>query len=257
MYWDFALILIFLGIAVPWLGRRRIRQLMAVPQTTKMERLTLYASTIAFQWCAAGVILWRVNARGITVTQLGVAIPNIALVAGVSIGLGALVLLNQIFGLRRLASQSTKNRGAIPELALKIFPQNNDERLVFFALVATVAVCEEFIYRGFVQRVFEDWSGGHVLIGILGSAVMFGLAHLYQGRRGLISTFTIGLAFSAVRSGTGSLVPPFIAHFIADLVAGFLAPTAVKKSLESADKTNSPSVVEVPPGDRDQLILHI
>lgn len=251
MHWDFALILIFLGVAVPWLGRRRIRQLMAVPQTTKMDRLTLYASTIAFQWCAAGVILWRVNAHGIKVTQLGVAIPNVALVAGVSIGLGALVLVNQIFGLRRLASQSTKNRGAIPELALKIFPQNNDERLVFFALVATVAVCEEFIYRGFVQHVFEDWSGGYVLVGILGSAVMFGLAHLYQGRRGLISTFTIGVAFSAVRLGTGSLVPPFVAHFVADLVAGFLAPGAVRRSLESADKTDSTSVVEVPSDNRN------
>ncbi len=251
MHWDFALILIFLGVAVPWLGRRRIRQLMAVPQTTKMDRLTLYASTVAFQWCAAGVILWRVNAHGIKVTQLGVAIPNVALVAGVSIGLGALVLVNQIFGLRRLGSQSTKTRGAIPELALKIFPQNNDERLVFFSLVATVAVCEEFIYRGFVQHVFEDWSGGHVLVGILGSAVMFGLAHLYQGRRGLISTFTIGVAFSAVRLGTGSLVPPFAAHFVADLVAGFLAPGAVRRSLESADKTDSTSVVEGPSDDRN------
>jgi membrane protease YdiL (CAAX protease family) len=250
MHWDFALILSFLGVAVPWLGRRRIRQLMAAPQTTRVDRLALYSSTIAFQWCAAGVILWRVNAHGITVTQLGVAIPNIALVASVSIGLGALVLVNQIFGLRRLASQPAKNRGAIPELALKIFPQDNDERLVFFALVTTVAVCEEFIYRGFVQRVFEDWSRGYALVGILGSAVMFGLAHLYQGRRGLISTFTIGVAFSAVRLGTGSLVPPFIAHFVADLIAGFLAPRAVRRSLESANKMDSTSVAEVSSDDR-------
>jgi membrane protease YdiL (CAAX protease family) len=246
MHWDFALILIFLGVAVPWLGRRRIRQLMAAPQTTKMDRLVLYASTCAFQWFAAGVILWRAHAHHIAAAELGVAIPNTLLVALTAFILGALVFANQIFSLRKLAIRPAEIRGSIPQLALKIFPQDNEERLVFFALVTTVAVCEEFIYRGFVQHVFEKWSGGYVIAGILGSAVMFGLAHLYQGRRGLISTFAIGLLFSGVRFGTGSLVPPLVAHFAADLTAGFLAPKAILKSLESANKDNSePSIAVI------------
>ena len=56
MHWDFALILLFFAIAVPFLGRRRIRQLLAVPETTKRQRLRLYASTIAFQWIAVAII---------------------------------------------------------------------------------------------------------------------------------------------------------------------------------------------------------
>jgi uncharacterized protein len=232
MHWDFALILIFLGVAVPWLGRRRVRQLMTVPQTTKKDRLVLYASTCAFQWFIATMILWRARAYGTTISQLGVAIPNILIVAVTAVILASVVFANQIFSLRRLAGRPTEIRGAIPQFALKIFPQDNQERIAFFALVATVAVCEEFIYRGFVQNVFEKWSGGYAVAGIVGSAVMFGMAHLYQGRRGLISTFVIGLIFSGVCFGTGSLVPALAAHFVADLTAGFLAPKAILKSLE-------------------------
>lgn len=239
MHWDFALILIFLGVAVPWLGRRRVRQLMAAPHTTKKDRLILYASTCAFQWFASGIILWRAGAHGITINQLGVAIPNVFVVAVTALILGALVFANQIFSLRKLASRPAEIRGAIPQLALKIFPQDNQERLAFFILVATVAVCEEFIYRGFVQNVFEKWSGGFAVAGVVGSAAMFGLAHLYQGRRGLISTSVIGLLFSGIRFGTGSLVPPLFAHFVADLTAGFLAPKAILRSLESAAKSAS------------------
>src|SRR5690348_14981033 len=81
MHWDFALILLFLGTVVPWLGRRRVRQLTQMPQTTKQDRLLLYVSTIVFQWAAAGVILWRTDARGISFASLGFQIPSRSIVA--------------------------------------------------------------------------------------------------------------------------------------------------------------------------------
>jgi len=236
MHWDFALILIFLGTAVPWLGRRRILQLTAAPQTTKRDRLVLYASTCVFQWLAVALILWRVKVHHIALPDLGVAVPNILVVGITTFILGALVFANQIFSLQRLGSRPAEIQGSIPQLALKVFPQDNGERWAFFALVATVAVCEEFIYRGFIQHVFQSWSGDYAIAGVVGSAVMFGLAHLYQGKRGLISTFVIGGLFSVVRYGTGSLFPPLVAHFVADLMAGLLAPRAIRKSLESASK---------------------
>lgn len=230
MYWDFALILFFLGVAVPLLGRRRVRQLMQLPATTKEDRLTLYASTIAFQWIAAGIILWRTAAHGIRGPQLGLAIPLPALTAVLAIALTALILFNQVVGLKRLATQPIANQGLVPQLAKKLFPQDNVERLAFFALVVTVAVCEEFIYRGFVQRVFQDLSGGSPYFAVAGSAIFFALAHLYQGRRGLISTFAVGIVFSTATAVTLCLLPSIIAHFLADFVAGILAPHYLKSS---------------------------
>jgi membrane protease YdiL (CAAX protease family) len=231
MHWDFALILLFLGIAVPVLGRRRVRQLMQMPSTTKMDRISLYASTLAFQWIAAAVILWRTNAHQIRASRLGLAIPNAPLAVSTTVVLAALIFLNQIVGLRRLVAQPEKIQGILPQLALKLFPQDDVERLAFFALVTTVALCEELIYRGFVQHVFQDWSRGSVVAAVIGSAVFFALAHLYQGRRGLVSTLTIGILFSTIRAWTGTLLPCVVAHFVADITVGTLAPGRLRAGL--------------------------
>src|ERR1700691_6764399 len=173
MHWDFALILLFLGIAVPVLGRRRVRQLMQMPSTTKIDRISLYASTLAFQWIAAGIILWRTSAEHIRPSQLGLALPSPALTVSLTVLLSALILLNQMMGLRRLVAQPAKAQGIVPQLALKLFPQDDVERLAFFALVATVALCEEVIYRGFVQRVLQDWTEGSAIVAVIRSCVVF------------------------------------------------------------------------------------
>ncbi len=236
MHLDFAIILLFLGVVVPTLGRRRIRQLLEAPETTKIERLSIYASTIAFQWVAAGIILWRTHAYGIHPSQLGLAIPDADLAITIAAVLATGIVLNQIYSLRRLVARPDEIKGVLPQLALKLFPQDAIERLIFFALVGTVSICEELIYRGFVQRVFQDWAGGRVIIGIVGSAVFFALAHLYQGRRGLANTFAVGLLFSAVRSWTGSLLPTVIAHFVADFTVGMFAPSQLRTAVKRRER---------------------
>jgi CAAX protease family protein len=230
MYWDFALILLFLGIAVPLLGRRRVRQLMRMPETTKEDRLTLYASTIAFQWIASGIILWRAAAHGISAAQLGLGVPRPQTTLTIAIGLVALILLNQIVGLKRLATRPAADQGLVPQLAQKLFPRDHVERLAFFALVVTVAVCEEIIYRGFVQQVIQDLSAGSVYAAVFGSAIFFAFAHLYQGKRGLISTFAVGIVFSVVTAMALSLIPSIAAHFAADFTAGILAPKYIAQT---------------------------
>jgi membrane protease YdiL (CAAX protease family) len=232
LHWDLALIAAFLATAVPWMGRRRIQQLLCIPHTSKADRLVLYASTMAFQWLIAALILWRTTAHGVPARALGLDVARPVLTGSAAIGLAVLILGNQVYSLRRLATTPADEKSVLIQLALKVFPQDAIERLAFFAVVATVAICEEWIYRGFAQRLFQDW-GSSALAGIFGSALIFAAAHLYQGRRGLLSTFSVGLLFSAVRFWTGSLIPSIAAHFVADLVAGFLAPGLVRASLES------------------------
>lgn len=234
MHWDFALILIFFAAAAPWMGRRRIRRLLGEPATTREQRLALYISTVAFQWAFTGVVLWRAEAHRIPLAKLGVSVPNPLLVTVVSILLGGAILANQIFSLQRLATHPAELHGTLGQMALKIFPQDRIERIMFLPLVVTAALCEEFVFRGFIQHVFEDWSGGSVLAGIAGSSILFAAAHLYQGRRGVASTFLAGCLFSAVRAWTGSLLPVICAHFIADLVAGMLAPARVRSAQAEA-----------------------
>jgi uncharacterized protein len=233
MPFDFAAILLFFATVVPWLGRRRVRLLLSAAKTEKRERLALYASTIAFQWLAVAVIYWRTRAHGVPRAALALATPNLAFIAVISILLCGLVFANQFFSLRRLSSRPQDIKGSIADLAQKIFPQDNTERAAFLILSATVAICEEIIYRGFSQYAFQSWLRESVVAGVVASAALFALAHLYQGSRGLISTFVVGLLFASLRAWTGSLVPEILAHFVADSTAGLLAPRAMRKGLES------------------------
>jgi uncharacterized protein len=100
--------------------------------------------------------------------------------------------------------------------------------------VITVAFCEELIYRGFAQRVFQDWSAGSAVAAIAGSAALFAVAHLYQGPRGVVTTCIVGLLFSSVRFWTGSLLPTLVAHFITDITAGLLAPSTLRSAQRRA-----------------------
>ncbi len=230
MHWDFALILGVLAFLVPVLGRRRVRALLALPDTTKLDRLSIYASTIAFQWLAAALIFWRSIHHGIVPAQLGVTLGRGYITTTMSIVFGSLLLINQIATVRRIRSDPSALRSETVQLALKVFPRDGIERLGFVALVTTVAICEEFIYRGFAQYVFQSWSG-FLLVGVLGSALLFSFAHLYQGKRGLVSTFAVGLLFSGVRAWADSIVPTIAAHFVADLSIGLLAPRYIQEAL--------------------------
>jgi membrane protease YdiL (CAAX protease family) len=251
MHWDFALILIFFATAVPLLGLRRIRQLMRMPETTKRNRLTLYASTVAFQWLAFAVIFWRVQAHRIPLSDLALALPRPGLTVIATIVLAVFVLAYQLLSLRMISAHPQLVRGMLPQIALKIFPQDSTERIAFFMVVVTVAICEEWIYRGFAQKVFEDWSGGMILAGIAGSAVLFALAHLYQGVRGVVTTLIVGILFSIIRAWTGSLMAPLIAHFITDIIAGFLAPRRFQRALGSNKAQAGGSTLGI------SLLLHI
>jgi membrane protease YdiL (CAAX protease family) len=172
LHWDFALILGVLAFVVPVMGRRRVRALLKLPDTTKLDRLSIYASTIAFQWLATALVFWRTIHHGIMTTHLGVTLGHSYLTITTTIVLCALVLLNQIASVRRIRSDSAAFPSETVQLALKVFPRDGVERLAFLALVITVAICEEFIYRGFAQYVFQNWS--HLLlVGIFGSALLF------------------------------------------------------------------------------------
>jgi membrane protease YdiL (CAAX protease family) len=238
LHWDFALILAILGIAVPLLGRRRVCFLLALPDTTKSDRLSLYASTIAFQWFVAFLIFWRTSRHAIRPQQLGLSSNLRPITITILVVLSAAIFVIQLLSLHRLSSDRDALISETAQVALKIFPRDGAERITFFALVATVAICEEFIYRGFVQYAFQDWSHSF-LIGIVGSAVFFSIAHLYQGRRGLISTFGVGVIFAGVRTWTGTLVPAIVAHFVADLTVGLLAPLRIREALARSSDDGS------------------
>jgi CAAX protease family protein len=235
MPWDFWLIFVVLGVILPWRGRVRLRKLLAVPHVSRMERLSLYASTIAFQWIMVGMVAWRAWAHGYTSAELGLVIygENRVLLAGI-VGASTLAVL-QWLNLRRMGRLSTPARGLLQSLAERIFPQSRVEMLPYFALALTAGVCEEFLYRGFAMAAIIR-AGSPVWGAVLLSSLLFGLAHLYQGRGGAVGTMLLGALFGAARIGYDSLVPGVFWHSAVDLFAGVAGPRYLIRSLNPGSK---------------------
>jgi membrane protease YdiL (CAAX protease family) len=97
------------------------------------------------------------------------------------------------------------------------------ELMPFFALSVTAGLCEEFLYRGFAMAALSR-MGLPVGLVILVSSIIFGLAHLYQGRAGFVSTMVLGIVFGVSRAAVGSLVPAVVWHMGVDVVAGVAGP---------------------------------
>lgn len=240
MPWDFVLILVVLGILVPWRGAARFRRLLTLGELRSADRLALYASTIAFQWLAAAIVAWRAYARQLDASALALQVPREFLAGSSAVLLSVAVVLFQLASLRRLARTPREKRGTLGAVTEKLMPRDTVERLAFVALAATAALCEEFLYRGFVYAAFERATGGSAVAAVIASAVFFALAHLYQGAQGLRATFVVGLILGAVRSITASLVPCIAAHFFADLTAGLAArPILARQTQATAQQTTS------------------
>jgi membrane protease YdiL (CAAX protease family) len=223
MPWDFWLIFMALGVLLPLRGRWRLQKLMTISQVRRRERLSLYASTIGFQWLAVGVVAWRAWARGLTPDELGLVVHGRCRVL-ISAIVGAATLGTlQWFNLRRMGRSSGKARKFLEVLAKRILPQSRVELLPYLALAVTAGLCEEFLYRGFAMAALTR-AGLPVWGVVLSSSILFGLAHLYQGRGGIVSTLVIGTVFGTARIAYDGLLPVMLWHFAVDAVAGVAGP---------------------------------
>jgi membrane protease YdiL (CAAX protease family) len=227
--WDFWLIFAVLGVLIPWRGAVRVRRLLRMPQVAAMDRLTIYASTIAFQWVLAAVVAWRCYARGLTAADLGLIVHSPAKTALVTTLLLLVFGLLQYAGIRKMAAQNAPEHSHMRQISMRLMPRSMVEALAFVALATTASLCEEFLFRGFVFAVIlrtTSWA----LAAVIGSSLLFSLAHLYQGKRGLITTFLLGLLLAASRVWSGNLVPAIAGHLLVDLMAGYLAPKYLNRS---------------------------
>jgi membrane protease YdiL (CAAX protease family) len=223
MAWDIWLIFFVLGVFVPWRGRYRLRELLAKPSVGPSERISLYSSTIAFQWVAVAIVAWRAWAHGLGAGQLGLSALGGWTPIAAAIGGSGIVATLQWLNLRRIGRMPEQARQRVQALAERILPQSPKERAAFFALAVTAGLCEEFLYRGFAMAALAR-SGLPPWSGVVISSLLFGAAHLYQGRGGLAGTILLGLLFGVARSMYGSLIPVMAWHTTVDMVAGIAGP---------------------------------
>ena len=103
-----------------------------------------------------------------------------------------------------------------------LLPHGVAEIALWIALSVTAGICEEAIFRGYLQRQFMAFTGS-APAGIIISAAAFGAAHLYQGYRMGILIGLYGAMFGILAHWRGSVRPGMMAHAWQDSVSGILA----------------------------------
>ena len=101
-----------------------------------------------------------------------------------------------------------------------IIPTTNIEFAWFSALSITAGLAEEIAFRGVLTSLLQQAWGSYWLA-TLASALVFGLAHLLQGVRGVVVAACFGLVNQMGTSWTGTLLVAIIVHALYDIVAGY------------------------------------
>jgi membrane protease YdiL (CAAX protease family) len=192
-----------------------LRRLQEAP---RQARLREYATTAGEQWLHAGRP-WP---------ALGLQAP-----AGWRLwapaGLVTLLVAMQARQVRQLARQAPL-RGRLRKQLVSIealLPHTTGELSLFLALSLTAGLCEEFLFRGYVIWALAPWLGfwGAAALGV----VVFGFAHVYQGRGAMVRTGLVGAVMTGVLVTTQSLFPAMALHTLIDAGSGILTWIALRE----------------------------
>lgn len=100
-----------------------------------------------------------------------------------------------------------------------LLPKGPAESFLWVAVSILAGVCEELVYRGYLQRQLWALSGSLPLaVGL--QAAIFAVGHAYQGWRPAVITGIYGLAFGLLAAWRKSLLPGAIAHALIDVIGG-------------------------------------
>jgi uncharacterized protein len=127
----------------------------------------------------------------------------------------AALALGFSYGIHRLLEHSE----ALTNPLLPATPSGAAEIIAWIGLSISAGICEEIVFRGYLQRQLAALSGSTSLA-ILGQAIMFGIGHGYEGMGAVIRIGVSGLAFGVLAHWRGNIRAGVLAHAAWDILAG-------------------------------------
>jgi uncharacterized protein len=102
-----------------------------------------------------------------------------------------------------------------------LLPKTLTEVVIWIALSMTAGICEELVFRGFLQRQFHALTG-NLAVAVVAQGVVFGLFHAYQGWRNIVVISVLGILYGALAAWRGNLRVNIVAHAWTDVWEGWL-----------------------------------
>jgi membrane protease YdiL (CAAX protease family) len=100
-------------------------------------------------------------------------------------------------------------------------PSGFAEVSLWILLSISAGICEEIVFRGYLQRQFQAATRSIVAAVILQGAI-FGLAHTYQGWKRVIVIAVLGILYGALVAWRRNLRASMLAHAWSDIFEGWL-----------------------------------
>ena len=195
-------------------------------------RTNEYLWTIAMEWGLTLALLagWQWAARPLP--ALGVVLPESAgawwtllLCAG---GIGFYAQQARTVATSADAQASLQKQLESQPNVRMILPVTIREARVFRGVAITAGICEEVLSRGYLLWYLQSLGLGRGAVVV--AIVAFGLAHAYQGIRGIVWTGVMGAVFLGLYLLTGSLVAPIVLHATVDLANGLMLYRVSRRS---------------------------
>ena len=190
-------------------------------------RLMLYGGTFVTQLILILLVWFGIRSRGVRMRDLiggrWKTVESFLLDVGLAVGF-LIVADLLLVGVRiALGTIDLHNMAKAKDDALRMLgplaPHTYFEAGLFVLLSVCAGLFEEIIFRGYLQRQLGAISRNAV-VGIAASAVVFGLAHGYQGGRMMIVIAIFGAFFGILAHLRKSLRPGMMAHALQDSYSG-------------------------------------
>jgi membrane protease YdiL (CAAX protease family) len=229
----FAVLFSVVGAALDYLVLwPRLRKMMA--SGAPGARMRAYFVIMAVEWLLAGFVVARWLWLGRSWPWLAVNLPSGWRLL-VSCAFVAAVLWLLVAQTRGIAKLNEEKRVALrPRLGNLdvLVPRLRGEYHWFIALSVTAGVCEELLYRGFLVWAMRPRTGLWAAAAI--SVALFGVAHAYQGAKGIVRTAAVGALFGALALLTGSLAAGIASHALIDILGGTTGYQLLRESPPAA-----------------------
>jgi membrane protease YdiL (CAAX protease family) len=184
------------------------------------SRLPLYGAMIAFELALFLYVWLGLRLAGTQVREViggrWASVADVARDVGIAV-LFWLIVAGVLLTLEKFLGENTTGLGAVKTL----LPQGPLEIAVWIVLCTTAGFCEEFIFRGYLQRQLLALTG-RVDLAIVFQAIVFGLAHMYQGFKGVITISIYGAMFGLLAAMRKSLRPGMMQHASQDIFSGIV-----------------------------------
>jgi uncharacterized protein len=229
-----SLFVLYVMLVRPLLRRKQYQKFRREVVANPALRSRYYLRSVGVQWLWLVVIGVIMLLGSVPPSTLGLREPDdwvytLVLIVEITV----LLPIGLVLVMRRIAK---KQRPGMVRLLLKVkelLPHTPHERRLWLLVSVTAGICEEIVFRGFLPWYILALGAFFrlevpLLAALVLSSILFGLAHIYQGWKGVLGTGLLGALFAYLYVNTGSLILPIVCHILVDARIVFMAPALLE-----------------------------